>query len=160
MSSRNGLYLPQAPLLVAPNGVAIDWRGASPVELDYVTVSALQTISAVTEGTQQVIVQGNKRAFDGKTQVRLEFWCGKVGFLNGGFWLRFWHDASATDLGGAVYSTALSNNNRTVFLSRHYTPPAGTSSFSLRAWASSGSGQTLGSTADGYLPMFLRVAAN
>ncbi len=146
----NGQSLVRLPILVDGNGCAV--QGICPVELDRVEYSS--NISASTTPTAYLPTRAIR--FDGKTRVRLEFYCVSVDQNNTESRLTF--QANGANLTGYASILFTSENLQIPFYtSRFFTPAVGQCYFGISVVTTSGTGTFLAGIT--FAPMYLRVSA-
>lgn len=110
--------------------------------VDYVEFTASVNITATTEGTAQTVVTGGGFTADGTSHYLLE--CFSPGAhpastVNAVLDIAFFE--GATDLGRAVYVTPTNGQMQTpLYMARRFVPSAGSHTYKVAAWVSSGTG--------------------
>ena len=126
--------------------------------LAYVENAANVTVTATTAAGAQTIVSAGAVTYEAKP-ILIEFWAPHArppAVVGAEMILNLW-DAS-TDLGiiGHFFSPAAAISGGPAALARRLTPTAGSHTYIIKGWVSTGSGGVFG--AAGYMPQFIRVA--
>lgn len=131
-------------------------------ELDYAQVTAPVTITATTDGNSQgtAIIDGNPIVLDGNQRIRVEFYApyndNSAAPANNVYNL---YDGT-NDLGRiADYESSVAGGGNFINGVTYLTPSAGSHTFHIRAWKTSGTAHC-GAGAGGasaYMPAFYRI---
>ncbi len=135
-----------------PSGVAAD------AELDYVERTSPLTVTATSDITAQTFIDGNAVTYDGSTRIKVTLsapYATSPSSQNLAFTL--WD--GSTDLGRLAIVGFDPAGNAPVFAERFLTPSAGSHTFHIKAFVTSGTGSA-GAGAGGtaaYEPAYLRI---
>lgn len=132
-------------------------------ELDYVQITSAVNPTATSEATANTVVTGSAIAYDGSTVVLIEFFTeGAITpAVNGAYMFIVLYDGSSSiGLWGYCQNlTGAASFAMPVLLQRRLTPSAGTHTYSVRAFCSSGTG-SIAAGAGGAatnMPAFIRI---
>lgn len=140
------------------------WAQPPGTELAYNEFTANVAITAVNPATANTVVTASAVTFDGATAVIIEFHAGRVdGSANAGNQCIFELYDGATDLGIVgvpfINPAATTLSTGAFRASRRLTPSAGAHTFSVRAWASTGTASVSAGIggAGTFLPGYIRI---
>lgn len=134
--------------------------GGGSYQLDFATLTSNFTVTATSAATATAAITGNAVIYDGSTRVRIEVYVATAEISTNQALLLELYDGS-TDLGvicQMVPVAASGSSDMTLVGVAYVTPTAGSHTYSVRAWKTSGTA-TLYAGAS-YLPAFLRITSD
>ncbi len=129
--------------------------GGGGTELDYVERTTDLSVTATSAATANVVIDGNAVSFSGSARVKVELCIPRADYTANCF-VNIWD--GSTDLGAAaVGGTSTGGPTAPLYGARFLTPSAGSHTFHIKAWKTSGTTNIYGASGSLVLPIWYRI---